>query len=205
MEFHDSQTASPSLLLRVHRQDPAAWETMTQIYGPVVYGWARQAGLQAADAADLVQDVFATVVSNIEDRRGARFRPWLWSIFQSRLMDHFRRLPHQPVGTGGTTANLRLQQFPDAAPANDPAADRREIREARYRAYGLLRDRFESRLWDAFWRNVVEGDKPADIAADLDVSVWFVYKAKSRVLQRLRLELEGLDLFPEEMAECEGA
>jgi DNA-directed RNA polymerase specialized sigma24 family protein len=63
--------------------------------------------LQAADAADLVQDVFAMVCRDIADRRGVRFRPWLWSVFQNQLMDYFRRLPHQPVGSGGTTANLR--------------------------------------------------------------------------------------------------
>ena len=38
----------------------------------------------------------------------------------------------------------------------------------------------------------MQGEAPADVAADLQVSVWAVYKARSRVLQRLREELDGL-------------
>ena len=54
------------------------------------------------------------------------------------------------------------------------------------------RERQDDRTWKAFWRSAVEGDRPADVAADLGVSVWAVYKARSRVLQRVRTELEGL-------------
>ncbi len=41
-------------------------------------------------------------------------------------------------------------------------------------------------------RVVVEGQRPADVAADLDMSRSAIYMAKSRVLGRLREELQGL-------------
>jgi RNA polymerase sigma-70 factor (ECF subfamily) len=56
----------------------------------------------------------------------------------------------------------------------------------------LVREEFDPRTWTAFWRTAVEGDRPADVAADLGVSAWAVYKARSRVLQRLRTELDRL-------------
>jgi RNA polymerase sigma-70 factor (ECF subfamily) len=57
---------------------------------------------------------------------------------------------------------------------------------------GTVRDEFDARTWTAFWRPAVEGDRPADVAADLHVSVWAVYKSRARMLQRLRSELDGL-------------
>jgi RNA polymerase sigma-70 factor, ECF subfamily len=51
---------------------------------------------------------------------------------------------------------------------------------------------FENRTWDAFWRTVIEGQSPADVAADLEMSIPAVYKAKSRVLGRFRQVLAEL-------------
>jgi RNA polymerase sigma-70 factor (ECF subfamily) len=56
----------------------------------------------------------------------------------------------------------------------------------------LVRGEFENRTWEAFWRTAVE-DRPArDVADELGMSVLAVYKAKSRVLRRLRQELGDL-------------
>ncbi len=56
----------------------------------------------------------------------------------------------------------------------------------------LVRAEFENRTWEAFRRAVVEGQSPAQIAADLGMTIQAVYQAKSRVLRRLRQELDGL-------------
>jgi RNA polymerase sigma-70 factor (ECF subfamily) len=44
----------------------------------------------------------------------------------------------------------------------------------------------------ACWEHVVTGDSAATIAERLDITENAVYLAKSRVLRRLRAELEGL-------------
>ena len=61
-----------------------------------------------------------------------------------------------------------------------------------HRMLDLVRVEFENRTWEAFWRIVVDGQSPAEVAADLDLSVMAVYKAKSRVLRRFREQLQGL-------------
>ncbi len=61
-----------------------------------------------------------------------------------------------------------------------------------HRALELIRSEFESRTWDAFWGVAVGGGKPADVAADLEMTVAAVYMAKSRVLRRLREEFTEL-------------
>jgi RNA polymerase sigma-70 factor (ECF subfamily) len=45
---------------------------------------------------------------------------------------------------------------------------------------------FEERSWQAFWRVVVEGQRLADVAAELGLTRNAVYIAKSRILRRLR-------------------
>jgi RNA polymerase sigma-70 factor (ECF subfamily) len=42
--------------------EPAAWDRFVSLYGPVIYGWGRQVGLQDQDAADLVQEVFVKLI-----------------------------------------------------------------------------------------------------------------------------------------------
>src|SRR5262249_10656546 len=55
-----------SLLLRLRDlEDEAAWTEFIALYGPLVYGYARKQGLQDADAADLSQEVLATVAGAV--------------------------------------------------------------------------------------------------------------------------------------------
>jgi hypothetical protein len=49
---------SSSLLLRARAHDPEAWRRLVRVYGPLIYSWCRRAGLQAADAADVDQEVY---------------------------------------------------------------------------------------------------------------------------------------------------
>jgi RNA polymerase sigma-70 factor (ECF subfamily) len=51
---------------------------------------------------------------------------------------------------------------------------------------------FQPATWQAFWGLTVEGKSGAEVAAELGLSVDAVYAAKSRVLRRLRQELDGL-------------
>lgn len=177
-------------------REPKAWQRMTSLYGPLVYAWCRRRRLQPDDAADLVQEVFQAVAGHIADFRhdAARgtFRGWLWTITRNKLNDHFRRQGAQPVAAGGSEAQQRLLQIPvedseEPSTAGDSARMVRQVLE-------LIRVEFENRTWQAFWRAVIDGHRPADIAADLGISTNAVYVAKSRVCQRLREELADLDL-----------
>jgi RNA polymerase sigma-70 factor (ECF subfamily) len=41
-------------------------------------------------------------------------------------------------------------------------------------------------------QTAVEGRRPSDVATDLEMTIGAVYVARSRVLKRLRKELDGL-------------
>jgi RNA polymerase sigma-70 factor (ECF subfamily) len=191
-----SLATSTSLLERVQAHDAAAWRRLIDLYGPLVYHWCRRYALGPEDRADVFQEVFRAVASHIttfrKDRPGDTFRGWLLTITRSKVLDHFRRQQRQVQAAGGSDAWQQLAQVPDpaAGPAetDDPDQEHGLIR----RALQLLQGEFEDRTWQAFWRATVEGQAPADVAAALGTSLNAVYKAKSRVLQRLRQELGDL-------------
>jgi RNA polymerase sigma-70 factor (ECF subfamily) len=53
-----------------------------------------------------------------------------------------------------------------------------------------VRDRFEDSSWRAFWLTAVEGKAAPEAARALGLTVGAVYTAKSRVLNRLRQEIQ---------------
>lgn len=191
-----SQTASSTLLTSVRQGDEDAWQRLAAVYGPLVYGWARQAGVQENDAADVVQEVFVSVMRSIDrfrrDRPGDSFRAWLRTISRNRLTDYFRRLRSQPQGTGDTSATLQLHEVSETLFADEGESVRDEIARIRFRALLALKGSFQDQVWQAFWQTVVLEKAPAEVAIELETSKWAVYKAKARVLKRLRQELAEL-------------
>ena len=60
-------TTRVTLLARLRDAgDAGAWSQFHQLYGPVIYRYARRRGLQDADAADLTQDVLREVSQSID-------------------------------------------------------------------------------------------------------------------------------------------
>ncbi|MFO0909051.1 MAG: sigma-70 family RNA polymerase sigma factor [Isosphaeraceae bacterium] len=186
---------SPSLLERAKGDDPEAWQRLVRIYGPLVYGWARKAGLQPSDASDVVQEVFVSVARGLGRFRkvdaGDSFKGWLWTVCRNKIRDHARRA-EEAAAAGGTTAHLMIQGLPESPAGEGSEEGHAESQLVRLNALLEYRNAFESQVWDAFWRVAVEQRAPADVARELGVSVWAVYKARSRVVQRLRRELDGL-------------
>ena len=192
-----SLRSSLSLLARVQANDAAAWDRLVALYAPLVLAWCRRWDLQDQDAADVFQEVFQAVASHIatfhRDKPGDTFRGWLRTITGNKVRDHFRRLGRDPQGAGGTDALSRLNQLPAPLPSSEnvPAESSDDGGLFRH-ALELIRDQFEERTWQAFWRTAVDGRAAKDVAADLGMSPGAVRVAKSRVLQRLREELGDL-------------
>ncbi|MBC8353963.1 MAG: sigma-70 family RNA polymerase sigma factor [Planctomycetes bacterium] len=191
-----SSSTSLSLLDRVKEFDADAWDRFTKLYGPIVYRWCRQAGLQDNDAADVSQEVFRAVANGIGSFRreepGSSFRGWLWTITRNKLRDYFQWLSSRPSAVGGTDANQQLQSIPDSPPDEEHSSDSDLTAGLAHRALELVRDEFETRTWQAFLRVAIGGQNPAVVAEELGMKVGAVYTAKSRVLRRLREEIEGL-------------
>jgi RNA polymerase sigma-70 factor (ECF subfamily) len=182
-------TTPVSLLDRI-RQSPEgeAWERFVDMYTPLLLKWAHRVGLQDQDIADLVQDIFALLVEKLpsfEYDPQRSFRGWLKTV----LLNCWRKRQR------GQHLILQPGADPALAAETDPI---REFDEAEYRrfvvqrALQLMQANFEPSTWRACWEFVVHDRPAAEVAAELGISVNSVYLAKSRVLRRLRAELNGL-------------
>ncbi len=180
---------SVSLLERLARSaDQAAWDRFAELYTPLLFHWARQAGLQESDAADLVQDVFVLLLRKLPEFRYDRqrsFRSWLRAVTLNKWRER-RRQSHTPL--------VSLVEGDDVL-EEDPAEQYWEVEYHRHlagRALALMQAEFQPATWQAAWQTAVEGRSAADVAAELGLTVGAVYAAKCRVLARLRQELEGM-------------
>jgi RNA polymerase sigma factor (sigma-70 family) len=193
--MNDEPTTRASLLVRLRDQsDAAAWAQFVELYGPLLYRYARRRGLQDADAADLTQDVLRSVASAIDgfryDRARGTFRGWLFTATRHALHKFLARRRRQPrAGDSGCERLLEDQ------PAREDEEERREWdREFDRRLFDwaaeCVRGEFQASTWAAFWRTAVEHASPREVAEALGMTVGAVYAAKSRVLTRLRADLE---------------
>jgi RNA polymerase sigma-70 factor (ECF subfamily) len=186
-----------SLLVRI--QDPSdsqAWRQFFDLYAPVVYGFARKRGLQDADAADLMQDVLRSVVTvagrlDYDPAKGT-FRGWLFSVTRNKIFNFLDKQRRQARGSGDTGAHRRLDELP--APEDDQAEFDRDYERRRFAwAADRVRDEFHDSTWRAFWMTSVDGLSAKDAGGKLKMSPGAVYVAKSRVIARLREEIETLN------------
>ncbi len=187
---------STSLLGRAKAGEGDAWGRLVRLYAPLLYEWCRRSGLQADDAADVAQDVFAAVSRKIEsfrrDRPGDSFRGWLWTITRSKINDHFRRLKGQAKARGGSDAQVHLAEIPEPPTDLSVSSAADESNNLERRAIALVRAGVEERTWQAFWRVAVEGEDVAEVAESLGISTQAVYDAKYRIRRKVRQELDGL-------------
>lgn len=191
----DSSSSFASTLLRGLRQrDAEAWHRLVHVFSPLIYQWCRHQGLQPADAADLMQDVFRSVMHGIEafrrDRADDSFRGWLWTITRNKLLDFHRAKKTRPW-VGLDSAQLDFLPFDEPENQSEPSAVGNSSSPL-YRALELVRSDFSEATWTAFWRVTMEEQKAVDVAAELGISVNAVRKAKARVLGRLQSEIGDL-------------
>jgi len=196
MSVNDSPLTRVSLLVRLRdTSNQDAWQEFMSLYGPMVYGFARQRGLQDADAADLMQDVMRSVSNSIGrldyDRNQGTFRGWLFTITRNKVFNFFAAKRNRPQGTGDSATHRALASQPDP----DDGAETWETEyQRRIAALGMerIKPEFQERTWQAFRLTAVEGVSATDAAVQVGISPGAVYVAKSRVLARLKQEVEAL-------------
>lgn len=191
----DDARTSLTLVGRAVRRDPAAWERLVRIYTPLVFHWTVRAGLQNADAADVVQDVFQVLAKKLpayDPDKGAGFRAWLAGIARKKVAEFLRKRAAGPRATGGTEA-LRLAEQLPGEPDDETwrSIEQSGAGKLLHAALRIVREETQPRTWRAFWGMTVEGRSAEELAGELGLTRRAVRQAKYRVLQRLRDLLGG--------------
>ena len=196
-------TTSESLLFRLqHYAKPdnadvdnsvnqqQAWETFVRLYTPLIFYWARKVGLKQADAADLVQEVFAIVFRKLPDlkydRQGS-FRGWLRTVTMNKYREQ-RRKKALPIVDATDSLMDQLASIPQAESTWDLDYGRILLKQA----MDQMECDFEPATWQAL-KSVMSQTLSVDQAAqEHGISPWTIYSARSRLMRRLREQLDGM-------------
>ena len=184
-------STSVSLLRRLHTDEKEiAWERFVELYAPLIYHWTLRAGLSGDDAADCVQNVLTVLVDQlptfIYDPKQS-YRAWLRTVTVNKCRDTLRH--------NATVVQSAIRLGPEDAVSADAVelfSDQEYHRSLVHRAMELMQTEFEPKTWQACWGQVVAGETSSVVAQRLGMTENAVYLAKSRVLRRLRDELDGL-------------
>ena len=180
--------------------DSKSWDRLVELYAPLLKRWLKRYDVQDSDADDLLQEVFTVVVRDLPQfkhncRKGA-FRSWLRTILVHRLRDFWRSWQYRPVATGKTGFLKQLDELAGDTSGVSRVWNQEHDEHVMKRLLDTIRRQFEPGTWQAFHRQVVDGRRADVVAAELGVSLGSVYVAKSRVLNALRRESEGLVTDP---------
>jgi RNA polymerase sigma factor (sigma-70 family) len=194
----DSASGAPtraSLLRRIRDPgDTRSWQTFVDVYSPLIYRHARSRGLQDADAAEVTQEVLFQVSRSVQNfeyspERG-RFRDWLGTVAENKIRSLLMRRTGAVQGRGDPAAcdPLATALSPEQETEWEEAFNRHLLQAALVRT----RAHFEEQTWRAFelvWR---EERAVSQVAQEMGQQINWVYLAKSRVLKRLRAEIQEL-------------
>lgn len=200
----DAPITRATLLARLRDgRDDDAWREFVQLYGPVVYSFARNRGLQDADAADLMQEVLRSVARNAArmeyDPARGTFRGWLYTVTRNKVYNFLSAGKNNKAkGVGDSAAVERLDAVADHREDPDAVWELEYQRRLSARAMDRVKGEFQASTWTAFWQTAVEGKGAGEVGKALKMTPGAVYVAKSRVLARLREEVQALEAEADE-------
>jgi len=192
-----------SLINRLkHWSDNQSWEEFFNTYAKMIYHFAVKAGLNDADAQDVVQETVLKVAKKIPDFKYDRaigsFKGWLLKIARRKVIDQFRKRKlgqvhgaHKPDETARTST---IHKIPDPAPS------RLEViweEEWKVRIVEIATERVKRRVtpmhYQIFDMYAVRNWPVEKVTRALGVSVDQVYQAKRRISVLLKKEIAVLE------------
>jgi RNA polymerase sigma-70 factor, ECF subfamily len=184
-----------SLLQRATVGDEAAWAKMVALYQPLIYGWLHRHSVPRQEAADLTQEVLVVVVRELRDFVHAghpgSFRGWLRAITVNRARAFLRGTALDRAAAGAGVLGI-IDQLEDPQSAVTQAWNAEHDAHVVRQILKLIETDFAPATVRIFHRLVIEEARAPEVAAEMGMTVAAVYAAKSRALQRVRQEAEGL-------------
>jgi RNA polymerase sigma-70 factor (ECF subfamily) len=184
-------TTRASLLIRVKNpRDTQAWAQFYDLYGPLLYRYARAKGLSHEDAEDVQSTCYEQIVRQIRhfdyDRQKGGFKAWLRTLVARRVTDLLRK-HREPVAD---SQDIRAASDPEPAP-DELWEQHWKLQHLRY-CVEQVRDLVSPDTFQAFQMLIQEGSSVPNVCERLGWNANQVYKAKARVLQLVRQQMATL-------------
>jgi RNA polymerase sigma factor (sigma-70 family) len=199
---HDWLPTRTSLLRRLKQwEDQESWRDFFNTYWKLIYSAAGKAGLNDAEAQDVVQDIVIAVAKKIEDFKYDpaldSFKGWLLYLTRKRIALHYRKRERDRGGPArelaGRDFRAGLEQIADPGGMEFEAIWNEEW-EKNLADAALARAKQDSnpRQFQIFSCYVLKQWPVKEVAKTLGVTVAQVYLAKHRISALVRKEAKRL-------------
>ena len=191
-------TRSPLLVRLKDMDDQQAWQEFFDVYWTLLFNIARRAGMNEADAEEVVMDTVETVARKIDEfqynRQSGRFKSWLLTILRNKLGDRFRKRKRMMEKRGLTS----IEEVGESQAVVDADLEKIWDTEWRKRVVDMALNRVKqvvgAKQYQIFYCYVVQEQEVGEVAEFLGVSKSQVYVAKNRVGKIFEYELKLLSL-----------
>jgi RNA polymerase sigma-70 factor (ECF subfamily) len=177
--------------------DKEAWSQFEKKYAPMIYGWCKRLGAQAADAEDVIQEVMSRLYKSMstfvyQPRKG-RYRGWLKTVTENAWKDYVSDLKRSVQGAGDSEQLEWLNRVPDDDLAREfeRQYDLEMLEVVKEKA--LQRAEVTDRDWEIFCCLVKKEMTGAQLAARFHTTVGAVYMAKKRVQEKVQVIAQELE------------
>lgn len=188
-----------SLLSRLRNwDDQDSWRSFFETYWRLIYDVAIKAGLNDAEAQDVVQETILAVAKQMPDFKydpaKGRFKSWLHQLTRRRIMDHFRRR-YREIKAGRVESGDTSEAESVPAEANAAGSQVDEIWEREWQLHltTLALERVKRRVrpehFQIFDLYVMQHWPVTKIAKALGVSLPLIYVTRHRVGAMLKKEI----------------
>jgi RNA polymerase sigma-70 factor (ECF subfamily) len=190
-----------SLLRRLKQwEDQESWRDFFDTYWKLIYGAAVKAGLNDAEAQDVVQDTVIAVAKKIEDFKYDSavdsFKGWLLYLTRKRVALHYRKRERDRGGPSrDSTAGLfnELEQLPDPVATDFETIWNEEWeRNLADAALARVKQQVNPKQFQIFNFYVLKQWSVQEVAKTLGVTVAQIYLAKHRISALVKKEVNRL-------------
>ena len=185
----------PSLLFRMKDfGDRQAWEEFHGLYSPLLYRYATRRGLPPEDAEEIRDECLMIIARKISafdyDRQRGTFKGWMFRIAHGLVVDWIRRRR-----TAGADVE-QMARVPDPHPSPEEVWDTQWKEEHLRYCFRMVRSEVCETTWQAFNLLLFSQCSVEEVCERLSINANQVYKAKSRILARIRRRWEDLESGP---------
>ncbi|HEX8708779.1 MAG TPA: sigma-70 family RNA polymerase sigma factor [Pyrinomonadaceae bacterium] len=178
------------LVLACRRGDEAAWEALVQRYQRLIYTIPRRAGLNEDFAAEVFQEVFATLFEKLDEiENPEKLKAWMVTTARRkswRLLSREKRA--EGVKSSDEEGEMETGMLPDNVPLPDEQLIRLEEQHLVRAALAGLDERCRKLLTLLFYRP--EPPPYSEIAAQIGATAGSIGPTRARCLQKLLRLLE---------------
>lgn len=182
-----------ALLLACRRGDEAAWEALVGRYQRLIFTIPRRAGLDDDLSSEVFQEVFATLLQNIETiEQPSRLQAWLVTTARRKTWRVIRRASSTQSlsAAGDDEGSVSFEMIADESPLPDEALLQLENQHAVRTALAGMDERCRKLITMLFY--APEPPPYSEIAASLGTTEGSIGPTRARCLQKLLKELSKM-------------